>query len=113
MERYYHVDFKVESNIINAHITLHESITDNEVYAVCYPNLTKVMQFKVDGVPYEIIRNWAKDTTKYVDLTTMKAVRSKRQKEYLKEVVNDIIKKGNEYIKNTFGNVDKPILEID
>ena len=113
MDRHYHVDFKVESNLINAHITLHESITDNEVYAVCYPNLTRVMQFKVDGIPYEIIgENRFTGKTKYVDLTTLKCVRSKKQKAYLKAVVNSIIEQGNQYLENTFGIINKKILDI-
>lgn len=106
----YHVNFKVESTIIRADITLIESITGNEVYANCYPNCTIVQTITIDGVEYE--NEGYTGEVKFREIDTNKLVRSKEKIKYLMEVANDIIRKGNEYIVNTFGNVDKKIIEL-
>lgn len=106
----YHVDFKVESTIIRANITLIESVTNNEVYANCYPNCTVVQTIKVDGIEYE--NEGYTGEVKFREIDTNKLVRNKEKIKYLMEVANDIIRKGNEYIVNTFGNIDKKIIEL-
>lgn len=111
----YHVNFKVESTIIRANITLIESVTNNEVYANCYPNCTVVQTIKVDGIEYEVDRNIGSmfaDGFDFRNIETNRMVKSKEKKEYLKAVANDIIRKGNEYLVATFGNIDKKIGEI-
>lgn len=109
-ENNYHVNFVVESTFVMAHIKLIESITNNEVYANCYPNCTKVQTITIDGVEYE--NEGYTGEVKFREVDTNKLVRSKEKIKYLMEVANDIIRKGNEYIVNTFGNVDKTIIEL-
>lgn len=106
----YHVNFVVESTFVMAHIKLIESITNNEVYANCYPNCTKVQTITIDGVEYE--NEGYTGEVKFREVDTNKLVRSKEKIKYLMEVANEIIRKGNEYIVNTFGNVDKTIIEL-
>lgn len=111
----YHVNFEIKSTIIRASIKLVESVTNNEVYAECYPNFTEVKYIKIDGVEYQVdvfIGSAFSDGQDFWNIETNRRVMSKEKKEYLKEVANSIIRKGNEYLRNTFGNIDKEIVEI-
>lgn len=111
----YHVNFEIKSTIIRASIKLTESVTNNEVYAECYPNYTGVTYIVVDGVEYLVdvfIGSAFSDGQDFWNIETNRRVMSKEKKEYLKEVANSIIRKGNEYLRNTFGNIDKEIVEI-
>lgn len=114
-DKNYFVNFEVKSTIIRASIKLTESVTNNEVYAECYPNYTGVTYIKIDGVEYQVdvfIGSAFSDGQDFWNTETNRRVMSKEKKEYLKEVANSIIRKGNEYLRNTFGNVDKEIVEI-
>lgn len=111
----YHVNFEIKSTIIRASIKLVESVTNNEVYAECYPNFIEVTYIKIDGVEYQVdvfIGSAFSDGQDFWNTETNRRVMSKEKKEYLKEVANSIIRKGNEYLRNTFGNIDKEIVEI-
>ena len=114
-DKNYFVNFEVKSTIIRASIKLTESVTNNVVYAECYPNYTGVTYIKVDGVEYQVdvyVGSKFSDGQDFWNTETNRRVMSKEKKEYLKEVANSIIRKGNEYLRNTFGNVDKEIVEI-
>lgn len=106
----YFVSFEMGSGFSNAFIRFRESITDNEVYAVCYPSLIRVMTIKVDGVDYEI--DGYINGLQVRNIETNKLVKSKDKIKYLQDVANYIIREGNKYLKNTFGNIDKEVLEL-
>lgn len=111
MERNYHVDFKMYSDIINAYIEFEESVTGNKVSAVCYPNLIKVQTIEIDGVEYDV-QGYVGEVKLYT-INDGKYVRSKKLTNECIEIANSIIKKGNQYLRNTFGNIDKEVIEIN
>lgn len=111
-ERNYFVSFTVTSTFCNAFITLTESITNNEVHAICFPNFTGVESIKIDGIEYQIKRNFGNEGDDIINMETNRKVKSKEKLEYLKTIANSIIAKGNEYLNNTFGNIEKKIIEL-
>ena len=108
--RNYFVNFEMHSTIINAFITFKESVTNNEVYAICSPNCITVKSIKIDGINYEVDFNFDREDD-FINTNTNRKV-GKKKCEYLKSIANHIIAEGNEYLRNTFGNIQKQVLEI-
>lgn len=106
-DRNYFVSYEVKSNYIFAFINLKESFTNNEVHVVCNPGCNLVSTFKVGGIEYDVRYN-----EDIYNIETNRRVKSSEKIKYLKGIVNHIIAEGNDYIRNTFGNITKEIVEI-
>ena len=95
--RNYHVDVEMNTNIVNAFMAFKESVTNNEVTYVKYPMGWFIKYLRIDGIDYELI---SMDEIRNAE--TDKIVKSKTKIAEIKQIANDIIEKGSEYLNSLF-----------
>lgn len=105
MERNYHVNVEMKTNIINAFMYFKESVTNNEIVFVKTPTGWWLKYFTIDNLEYEVDRYIGSNfTTKKVfrNTNTNRFVKSEKKIDELNEILNGIIDKGTEYLNSLY-----------
>lgn len=108
MERNYHVNVEMKTNIVNAFMYFKESVTDNEVVFVKTPTGWWLKYFTIDNVEYEVDHyiglgaNFSTDNLGYWNTNTNRRVKGEKRLKELNEVLDSIIEKGTEYLNSLY-----------